>query len=321
MTRLAIVCPCYNEEAVLPLSGTRLTALLVRLQSKGLITPESYVLWVNDGSQDSTWQIIQELCQQYPHFSGLNLAGNVGHQSAIMAGMMTVMEHCDALVTVDADLQDDIDAIEHMLTELHRGADIVYGVKVSRDADPLAKRLTAQAFYKLQQAMGIDCVYNHADFRLMSRRAVEALSEYGERNLYLRGLIPKLGFPTAQVDDVISPRAAGQSKYTVSKMLVLAMDGITSFTTRPLEWITLAGFASLFVALGVFAYVLYSLIRHQTVAGWTSIMLSLWLIGALMLLSIGIVGQYIGKIYIEVKNRPRYHIAQHLPPRSNQPHN
>lgn len=208
-----------------------------------------------------------------------------------------------------------------MLTELHRGADIVYGVKVSRTADPMTKRMTAQAFYKLQQAMGIDCVYNHADFRLMSQRAVQALAQYGERNLYLRGLIPKLGFPTAQVDDVISPRAAGQSKYTVSKMLVLAMDGITSFTTRPLEWITLAGFASLFVALGVFVYVLYSLIRHQTVAGWTSIMLSLWLIGALMLLAIGIVGQYIGKIYIEVKHRPRYHIAQHLPPRSNQPHN
>lgn len=319
MTHLAIVCPCYNEEAVLRISATRLTALLERLQASGLISAQSYVLWVNDGSRDSTWQIIQELCQDYPHFSGLNLASNVGHQSAIMAGMMTAMDACDALVTVDADLQDDIDAIEHMLAELHRGADIVYGVKVNRTADPLAKRLTAQAFYKLQQAMGIDCVYNHADFRLMSQRAVQALSQYGERNLYLRGLIPKLGFPTAQVDDVISERLAGQSKYSVSKMLVLAMDGITSFTTRPLEWITLAGFASLFVSLGVFVYVLYSLIRHQTVAGWTSIMLSLWLIGAMMLLAIGIVGQYIGKIYIEVKNRPRYHIAQHIPAHTHQP--
>lgn len=314
MIRLAIVCPCYNEEAVLPSSALRLTELLDQLTAAGKIRPDSFVLLVNDGSQDRTWSLIADLHRRDSRFAGLNLAGNVGHQRAIMAGMMTARPHCDALITIDVDLQDDLHAISEMLDRHAEGYDIVYGVKVSRQADPLPKRTMALAFYRLQQTMGIRAVYNHADFRLMSRRAVDALSEYSESNLYLRGLIPQMGFRTTTVEDVISQRTAGASKYTLSRMLMLAVDGITSFSTKPLLWITVAGFGSLLIGLGMAGYVLHAYLMRSVVPGWASIMLSLWIIGALLLLSIGIVGQYIGKIYIEVKRRPLYHIEQILPP-------
>lgn len=306
-----IVSPCYNEEAILAYSASELTALLEQLISQGKILPTSHVLYVNDGSRDRTWEMIQELHRANPYIDGLCLAGNVGHQSAIMAGMMQATE-ADAIITIDADLQDDLAAIEEMLDRYAEGYDIVYGVKKSRQADPFLKRTSALAFYRLQSAMGIRAIYNHADFRLLSRAALNALSLYEERNLYLRGIIPQLGFASAQVDDVIRERTAGESKYTLRKMLLLAVDGITSFTTRPISWIIGMGFFCLLISLCMAVYVLVSYAEHLAVPGWASLMLSLWFIGSMLLLALGVVGQYIGKIYIEVKARPRYHIAHHL---------
>ena len=235
--RLVIVSPCYNEEAILVYSAGELTALLERLIAAGKILPTSHVLYVNDGSRDRTWELIEELHRMNPFIDGLCLAGNVGHQSAIMAGMMTARVVADAVVTIDADLQDDLAAIEEMIDRYLEGYDIVYGVKVSRTADPLPKRTAAIAFYRLQSAMGIRAIYNHADFRLMSHRALDALACYPERNLYLRGIIPQLGYCSTTVDDVISERVAGESKYTLRKMLLLAVDGITSFSSRQISWI------------------------------------------------------------------------------------
>ena len=310
--KLVIVSPCYNEEAILAYSAERLTSLLQQLVQQAKIAPESYILYVNDGSRDRTWELIEELHQRYEEVNGLCLAGNVGHQSAIMAGMMEVVEEADAVITIDADLQDDLGAIETMIDRYREGYDIVYGVKKTREADPWLKRTSALAFYRLQSAMGIRAVYNHADFRLLSQAALRALAAYPERNLYLRGLIAQLGFPATEVDDHISARVAGSSKYTVRKMLILAIDGITSFTTRPISWIIAMGFLSLLISVAMAAYVLVSYVEHRSVPGWASLMLSLWFIGSMLLFSLGVVGQYIGKIYMEVKARPRYHIAKQL---------
>lgn len=310
--RLAIVSPCYNEHEVLPESARRLSALLDSLVEKGKISADSYILYVNDGSKDNTWEIIQTLFQTNPYVYGVNLAANVGHQRAIMAGMMTAKDRCDAVVTIDADLQDDIRAIEEMVDRFHEGYDIVYGVKVSREGDSFLKKTSALAFYKLQHAMGVKAVQNHADFRLMSRRALEELSRYSERNLYLRGLVPLIGYKTATVDDVISERMAGTSKYTLGKMLALAADGITSFSIKPISLILGAGFFFLFISIAMTIYVLCSYWEHLAVPGWASIMLSIWFIGSILLLAIGIIGQYLGKIYVEVKNRPLYNIETFL---------
>ena len=310
--RLTIISPCYNEEATLPHSANALSAFLERMISLGKVTPESRILFVNDGSQDQTWPIIKELHRTCPYVDGLSLAGNVGSELAIMAGMMQAREYSDAVVTIDSDLQDDLDAVEEMLDRLAEGYDIVYGVKVSRTADPFLKRTTAQAFYRLQQAMGIRMIYNHTNFRLMSRRALDALALYPERNLYLRGIIPQLGFPATTVDDVIREREAGASKYNYRKLLLLAVDGITSFSTRPISWIIGMGLAFLLISVCMAVYVVVSYVEHLSVPGWASLMLSLWFIGSILLLSIGVIGQYIGKIYIEIKQRPRYHIAQFL---------
>ena len=310
--RLTIISPCYNEEATLPHSANELSAFLERMISLGKVTPESRILFVNDGSQDQTWPIIKELHRTCPYVDGLSLAGNVGSELAIMAGMMQAREYSDAVVTIDSDLQDDLDAVEEMLDRLAEGYDIVYGVKVSRTADPFLKRTTAQAFYRLQQAMGIRMIYNHTNFRLMSRRALDALALYPERNLYLRGIIPQLGFPATTVDDVIREREAGASKYNYRKLLLLAVDGITSFSTRPISWIIGMGLAFLLISVCMAVYVVVSYVEHLSVPGWASLMLSLWFIGSILLLSIGVIGQYIGKIYIEIKQRPRYHIAQFL---------
>ena len=307
-----IVSPCYNEEAILAYSAERLTSLLRQLVQQAKIAPESYILYVNDGSRDRTWELIEELHQRYEEVNGLCLAGNVGHQSAIMAGMLEVVEEADAVITIDADLQDDLGAIETMIDRYREGYDIVYGVKKTREADPWLKRTTALSFYRLQSAMGIRAVYNHADFRLLSQAALRALAAYPERNLYLRGLIAQLGFPATEVDDHISARVAGSSKYTVRKMLILAIDGITSFTTRPISWIIAMGFLSLLISVAMAVYVLVSYVEHRSVPGWASLMLSLWFIGSMLLFSLGVVGQYIGKIYMEVKARPRYHIAKQL---------
>ena len=310
--RLVIVSPCYNEEAILAYSARELTQLLERLISSHKILPTSHVLYVNDGSRDRTWEMIEELHQENTFIDGLCLAGNVGSELAVMAGLMTAKEEADVVVSIDADLQDDLGAIEEMIYRYLKGYDIVYGVKKSRQADPFLKRTTAQTFYRLQQSMGIRMVYNHTNFRLMSRRALEALSRYPERNLYLRGIIPMLGYPSTTVDDIIRERVAGESKYNYRKLLFLAVDGITSFTTRPISWIVGMGFFCLLISILMAIYVLVSYIEHLAVPGWASLMLSLWFIGSMLLLSLGVVGQYIGKIYIEVKDRPRYHIAQHL---------
>jgi glycosyltransferase involved in cell wall biosynthesis len=278
----------------------------------GLIADDSMMVFVNDGSRDRTWEIISQLHGENRYVRGINLARNVGHQNAIMAGMMTAREWADAVITIDADLQDDIECIPQMVRHFQEGSDIVYGVKVSRQADPLLKRMTAQAFYKLQASMGVESVFNHADFRLMSRRALDMLAGYEERNLYLRGLIPMIGLPSATVDDIISERQAGTSKYTLSKMLNLALDGITSFSVKPLYNIIYLGITFLFISLCIGIYVLHALIAGTAVPGWSSLILSVWLVGGFVLISVGITGVYIGKIYNEVKHRPLYNIQEIL---------
>ncbi|MBR1546225.1 MAG: glycosyltransferase [Prevotella sp.] len=310
--RLATISPCYNEEEVLRQSVERLTVLFERMISEGQITEDSMMVFVNDGSRDSTWQIIKSLHHENKFVKGINLAHNVGHQNAIMAGMMTAREWADAVITIDADLQDDIECIPQMVSHFTEGNDIVYGVKVSRKADPLMKRMSAMAFYKLQSAMGVESVYNHADFRLMSRRALQMLSDYKESNLYLRGLIPMIGLPSTTVDDVISERQAGSSKYTLRKMLHLALDGVTSFSTRPMQIIFTMGIFFLVIALGIFLYVVHAWVAGTAVPGWSSLILSIWLVGGFVLIALGITGTYIGKIYTEVKHRPLYHIQDIL---------
>ena len=312
MIKLATVSPCYNEEEVLRHSVERLTALFERMISEGLISEDSMMVFVNDGSRDRTWQIIRELHAENKFVKGINLARNAGHQNAIMAGMMTAKDWADAVITLDADLQDDIECIPQMVKDFKEGYDIVYGVKVSRKADPLMKRMTAQAFYKLQASMGVQSVFNHADFRLMSRRALNMLAGYQERNLYLRGLIPMIGLPSTTVDDVIGEREAGVSKYTLSKMLNLAMDGITSFSVKPLYNIIYLGVLFLVISLGIGIYVLHALIAGTAVPGWSSLILSIWLVGGFVLISVGVTGVYIGKIYNEVKRRPLYNIQEIL---------
>ena len=310
--KLIIVSPCYNEEAILLYSADTLTIFLKRVIALFKIAPSSRILYVNDGSRDRTWSLIEELHKDNSFVEGLSLAKNVGSELAVMAGMMAARERADVVVTIDADLQDDVEAIEEMINQYLEGCDIVYGVKTSREADPWLKRITAEGFYRLQQNMGINVIFNHTNFRLMSKRALEALSEYSERNLYLRGIIPQLGFRSAEVEDVIRERTAGESKYNYTKLLLLAVDGITSFSTKPISFIVGMGLFSLLISIVMAIYVLVSYVEHLSVPGWASLMLSLWFIGSMLLLSIGVVGQYIGKIYIEVKARPRYHIDQYL---------
>ena len=312
MIRLATVSPCYNEEEVLRHSVERLTALFERMISEGLISDDSMMVFVNDGSRDRTWQIIRELHAENKFVKGINMSRNVGHQNAIMAGMMTAREWADAVVTIDADLQDDIECIPQMVRHFEAGNDIVYGVKVSREADPFMKKFTAQAFYKLQSSMGVESIYNHADFRLMSRRALDMLATYPEHNLYLRGLIPQIGLQHATVDDVISERFAGQSKYTLGKMLRLAINGITAFSVKPLFLIFNLGVLFLIIAFCIGIYVVRALIIGTAVPGWSSLILSIWLVGGFVLISLGIVGTYLGQIYTEVKHRPLYHVAEIL---------
>ena len=312
MIRLATVSPCYNEEEVLRHSVERLTALFERMIAEGLISEDSMMVFVNDGSRDRTWQIIRELHAENKFVKGINMSRNVGHQNAIMAGMMTAREWADAVVTIDADLQDDIECIPQMVRHFEAGNDIVYGVKVSREADPFMKKFTAQAFYKLQSSMGVESVYNHADFRLLSRRALDMLATYPEHNLYLRGLIPQIGLQHATVDDVISERFAGQSKYTLGKMLRLALNGITAFSVKPLFLIFNLGVLFLIIAFCIGIYVVRALIIGTAVPGWSSLILSIWLVGGFVLISLGIVGTYLGQIYTEVKHRPLYHVAEIL---------
>lgn len=312
MIKLAIVSPCYNEEAVLKDAASRMATIFQDLTAKGKITTDSFLLYVNDGSEDKTWEVICQLAQKYSFVKGINLAHNAGHQNAIMAGMMVARHEADAVITMDCDLQDDLYAIEKMLDKNAQGVDIVYGVKVDRHADSWKKKTSAQLFYNMLSWFGVKVVYNHADFRFLSKRVLDALSEFPERNLYLRGMIPLIGYKSDTVDDVLSPRLAGDSKYTLRKMLRLATDGVTSFSTRPIELIIYIGLLMLFVAFIMFLYVSISLITGHYTDGWASLMMSLWAIGAIVTLSVGIAGLYIGKIYIEVKRRPLYTIESRV---------
>ena len=313
MIKLATVSPCYNEEEVLMQSAKHLSALFETLIRQGKIAEDSMIVFVNDGSSDCTWEMICRLHEQNPRIKGINLGHNVGHQNAIMAGMMTAKDRADAVITLDADLQDDYkQCIPQMVDDFIAGNDIVYGVKVSRTADPLLKRMSAQAFYHLQKKMGVDGIFNHADFRLMSRKALNMLAGYKERNLYLRGLIPLIGLPSTTVDDEIGLREGGHSKYTLGKMLGLALDGITSFSVKPIYYVIYIGIAFLFISLGIGVYVIHAFVSHTEVAGWASLILSIWLVGGMLMLSIGTVGLYVGKIYEEVKQRPLYNISEIL---------
>lgn len=312
MKRLMIIVPCFNEEEVFPTSSKELIAVIENLIKKEKISGDSGILFVNDGSRDRTWELISEAYKESKYVYGLNLAGNVGHQNALLAGLNTVKDICDISVSIDADLQDDVGVIEEMIDKYYAGADIVYGVRSERKTDSFFKRFTAQSFYKFMSAMGVKSVYNHADFRLMSARAMQALSLYKERNLFLRGIVPKLGYKTDCVYYARKERMAGESKYPLKKMLYFAFDGITSFSIKPITMVTVLGAAIIACSVIAFVYTLISYFLGHTVPGWSSLMISIWFLGGVQLLSVGIVGQYVGKTYIESKERPRYNIEEFL---------
>ena len=309
---LAIVVPCYNEEEVLPQTNSQLTALLDGMIKEHLVSAESYILYVNDGSRDKTWEIIDGYATASSHVRGLKLAGNVGHQNALMAGLDTARADSDLTVSIDADLQDDINAIPEMVRKYNDGCDIVYGVRRKRDTDTFFKRTTAQMFYKFMSSMGVKSVYNHADFRLMSRRAVDALCQYEERNLFLRGLVPLLGYKTDSVYYDRLERQAGESKYPLSKMLSFAVDGVTSFSVKPLRLIFDLGVIFLLISLAILVYVIVSLCKGNGAQGWASLMLSIWFVGGCLLICLSIIAAYIGRIYTEGKHRPRYNIEKYV---------
>ena len=313
-TKLAIVLPCYNEEEILPFSIEKLSQLFDQLIKKEVISDSSFMLFVNDGSNDNTWNIIKDYNTINKYVYGIKLSHNVGHQKAIMAGMMAArkMGDIDVVITMDADLQDDLEAISKMIDEYENGADIVYGVKIQRKVDPFFKRISAETFYKLMNKYGVETVFNHSDFRLLSNKALDILSQYDERNIYLRGLIPMIGLPFATVDDKINERIAGKSKYTFGRMMGLALDGITSFSVKPIYSVIYIGVVFLIVSLLIGISVIYAFATKSAVTGWASLILSIWLVGGFMMLGIGIVGVYIGKIYEEVKHRPLYHIVEML---------
>lgn len=312
MRRLMIVVPCYNEEEVFKDSAEQLTEVIKDLINKEKISSNSGILFVNDGSRDRTWELIKEEHRWNKYAYGLNLAHNVGHQNALLAGLNTVKDICDMSISIDADLQDDVDVIEEMVDKFIEGADIVYGVRNDRKTDSAFKRLTAQGFYKMMSAMGVKTVYNHADFRLMSARAMQQLSKYKERNLFLRGIIPEIGYKTDYVYYARKMRMAGESKYPLKKMLSFAWQGITSFSIKPISLITWLGGIIVFVSFIAFIYTIISYLCGTVAPGWPSIMISIWFLGGVQLLSIGIIGQYIGKIYVESKERPRFNIEEFL---------
>ena len=308
MEKLAIVVPCYREEAVLAETTKRLSRLLDELVAESQISSDSFILYVNDGSRDQTWPLIYKFHNENKYVKGVNLAGNVGHQNALWAGMTVSKKHSDIIVSIDADLQDDVDCIKEMVKKFHEGYDIVYGVRNERKTDTWFKKNTAIAFYKVMENMGTKTVYNHADFRLMSKRALEYLLQFKERNLFIRGLVPLIGYKTTKVYYDRAERFAGESKYPLSKMLNFAIDGITSFSVKPIRLILGLGVLFLLVAFGVLCWTLYSYFAGRVVAGWSSLMLSIWFCSGCVLTCLGVVGEYIGKIYVESKGRPRFNI-------------
>ena len=309
---LYIVVPCYNEEEVLPETSRRLREKLEALMAAGTISRDSRVLFVNDGSKDRTWQLIEELHESCPLFSGVDLSRNRGHQNALLAGLMTAKERCDMAISMDADLQDDIDAVDAMVEQYYAGCDIVYGVRSSRKKDTFFKRFTAEGFYRLMNSMGAETVFNHADYRLMSRRALEGLAEFKEVNLFLRGIVPMIGYRTATVEYERGERFAGESKYPLKKMLSFAMEGITSLSVKPIRMITGLGFLVFLVSIAMLIYSIVRWAMGETILGWASLICSVWAIGGLILLSLGVIGEYIGKIYLETKERPRFLIREVL---------
>ena len=305
----AIVVPCYNEEAVLAETTGRLLEVMQRVAEKH-VDLQGRIVYVDDGSRDGTWSLIGSLSKQHPQVMGLKLAHNAGHQHALWAGLEWAAAHVDAAISIDADLQDDVNVIPEMIDLFLGGKDIVYGVRRDRPTDTWFKRTTALAFYKLMSKLGGDIVYNHADYRLMSRRTLAALMTYGERNLFLRGMVRTLGFPQAMVYYDRGERFAGESKYPLRKMLAFAIDGITSFSVRPLRLISIVGLSFMLVALAVIVYGLVAWLCGRTIQGWTSLLVSLWFIGGAILVALGVIGEYVGKIYAEVKRRPRYFIEE-----------
>ena len=310
---LYIVVPCYKEQEVLPETSKRLKEKVLQLRAQGKISDKSRIMFVNDGSSDNTWPMIAALHEQEPEmFSGVNLSRNRGHQNALLAGLMTAVNYADMIVSMDADLQDDINAVDGMVDAYHEGYEVVYGVRSKRETDTFFKRFTAEGFYKVMLALGVNIVYNHADYRLMSRRAVEGLAQFKEVNLFLRGIVPQIGYKWTTVTYERAERFAGESKYPLKKMLAFAADGITSFSVKPIRLVLTAGVIVFMVSLIMLLYALVSKLTGHTSAGWTSLMGSIWLIGGIQLLSLGVIGEYIGKIYNETKARPRFIIENVL---------
>ena len=312
MDILYLVVPCYNEEEVLPETSKQLRVKMRTLMEKGEISEKSRIMFVNDGSKDKTWEMISKLHEEDNIFQGVCLSRNRGHQNALLAGLMTAKEHCDIAISLDADLQDDIAAIDDMVEQYHKGYDVVYGVRSSRETDTFFKKTTAEGYYKVMKSMGADIVFNHADYRLMSKRALEGLSEFGEANLFLRGIVPMISSNSTNVYYARKERIAGESKYPLKKMLAFAWEGITSLSTKPIRMIMGLGAAVFLISIVI---LIYSLVRHimgETITGWTSTVMSVWAIGGLQLLAIGIIGEYIGKVYLETKQRPRYMISKYL---------
>ena len=309
---LYIVVPCYNEEEVLPETARRLKEKMEHLIAAGRISEESRVLFVNDGSRDKTWSMIEGLHRADRRFSGVNLTRNRGHQNALLAGLMTAKDRADMVISMDADLQDDIDAVDAMVEQYYAGCDIVYGVRSSREKDTFFKRFTAEGFYRVMNFLGAETVFNHADYRLMSKRALEGLAQFKEVNLFLRGIVPMIGYTTGTVEYERGERFAGESKYPLKKMLSFAMEGITSLSTKPIRYITVLGFLVFVVSILMLIYSIVRWANGETVIGWASVICSVWAIGGLILLALGVIGEYIGKIYLETKERPRFLIKEVL---------
>ena len=307
-----IVLPCYNEEEVLSETSTRLLKLLDMMLEENLVSDESRIVFIDDGSKDSTWSIIKKLSEKNKYVNGIKLAKNAGHQNALFAGLMTVKASADCVISIDADLQDDINVIRDFVLKFREGFDIVYGVRIKRKTDSFFKRNTALFFYKLMKTMGVNIVFNHADYRLMSRRSLEALSEFSEVNLFLRGIVPLVGYTSTNIYYERHERFAGKSKYPLNKMLAFAVEGITSFSITPIRIVTAIGFLFSIISIFVALYGLLSNIFGYTVSGWTSLIVSIWLIGGIQLLALGLIGEYIGKIYKEVKRRPRFIIEEQI---------
>jgi glycosyltransferase involved in cell wall biosynthesis len=308
---LTIVVPCFNEESVLAHTAEQLSELVERLWEDGFVAQASSIVFVDDGSKDRTWEMVQDFASRSPRFGGIKLSRNRGHQNALLAGLLTARG--DVLISIDADLQDDLQAIEKMLIKHREGCEIVYGIRLSRDTDTAMKRHSAELYYRLLNFLGAEVIFNHADYRLMSRRAIDALKEFGEVNFFLRGIIPLLSFETATVGYARSARFAGETKYPLRKMLALAIEGVTSLTTTPIRWITVAGLfvSALSLSIGVWALVA-SMTGSTLVPGWASTIISFSILGGIQLLSIGIIGEYVGKIYVETKRRPRYIIEREI---------